>query len=261
MQQRTAMAKDIPVFFCHVMKTAGTSVRLGLLKSGIFEAHQMAPYLPNGKAVDLLPFYVINPFLMKDKLPKELGAIRFISGHYPFLAYRLFPAPLATASLFRDPIDRAVSHLKHLQRQSFPDRSYEDVYNDKKVFDDYLYNLQARAFVFEDENVNSLMQRTFDWNEELFERAKRNVELLDIIGLTDEFPTFIRSLEEAFGWKFKEIAHYHDAPKTQPEVPESLRERMREDLDYDVRFYEHVKKVYAERQVVRAAEESSAAGA
>ncbi len=230
------------------MKTGGTSLR-GMLLESVLQPHELAPYMPDADEQARLVFHVINPYRFKDKIPRDLAPIRVIAAHYPFLAYQIHPPPLITFSLLRDPVDRAASHLRHIQRDDHPNRPFEELYEDKQIFDDYLYNLQARAFVFdESDDAPSLMNRTFDWDEERLKRAQENLESLDVLGLTREFPTFAHDLERAFGWKFKRVVHWHDAPREQAAVPDSLRKRMRNDLEYDVRFFEHATRVFEARQ-------------
>jgi hypothetical protein len=233
------------------MKTGGTSLRYMLLRD-VLEPPELAPYIPGTTlvAADVV-FHHINPFLMREAIANDRRPVRVIAAHYPFLAYKLYPYPLVTFSLFRDPVDRVVSHLRHQQRDEPPDRSFEQVYDDKDLFDRFFYNLQARAFVFEDEHAKSLMTRTFDWTDELLEKAKRNVELLDVIGLSSEFPTFVENLEARFGWKFRKNLRAHASPRRQADVPEDLRERIREDLHYDRLFYEHVVSLYRAREAAR----------
>jgi hypothetical protein len=241
-------------YFCHIMKTGGSSVRQMLLQD-VLEAHELAPHLPNADDVSRLISLVLNPWLVRGRspwlvrghLPKDSQPIKVIAGHYPFLAYRLHPPPVKTFCLFRDPVDRVVSHLRHLRRESHPDRSYEDLYADQDLYDRFFYNLQARAFVFDSKTARTLLERTFDWNDERLERAKENLKLLDVLGLTSEFPMFVRDLERAFGWKFRRVVRMHEAPEKQDRVPDALRNRIREDLEYDIRFYDHVVRVWEER--------------
>jgi hypothetical protein len=235
-------------FFCHIMKTGGTSIRWMLL-DGVLEDEDLAPYNPEATLhVDDVLFHHINPFLIREAIANDHRPVKVIAAHYPFLAHKLYPYPLATFTLFRDPVDRVVSHVMHLQRDDYPSRSYEEIYGDQDLFDRFLYNLQARAFVFEDTEAKSMMERTFDWDDDLLERAKANVETCDIIGLNSEFGAFVRRLEERFGWKFKKTLRSHRSPRRQAKVSKELRARIHEDLAYDRRFYEHVLEVYAARE-------------
>jgi hypothetical protein len=236
------------VFFCHIMKTGGTSFRRMLWQ--IFRQDEVAPYLPNHSPEERLIFNVINPFLLGEPAPTE--RVRVVAAHYPFATRELMRPPVKTLALLRDPIDRAVSYLRHIQRDTYPHRSYEDLYSDPAIFDAYLYNLQARTFVFESRTAKTLMERTFDWNDDLLARAMHNVAELDVIGLTTEYDVFVRNVESELGWKFREVLREHSAPTNQAPVPQSLRERMRVDLDYDVRFYAHARQVYLEREKARA---------
>jgi hypothetical protein len=248
-----ARAAEPPTgFFVHIMKTGGTSLRWMLL-ADVLEPDELYPHKSDGVELEVndLLLHYINPFLLRDEIATDPRRFKMIAAHYPFLAHKLFPYPLITFSLFRDPVERVVSHLRHIQRDDHPDRSLEELYEDPHLFDSFFYNLQARAFVFEDERANSLMVRTFDWNDELLERAKENVEQLDVIGLSSEYRGFIRNLERVFDWRFSKLLHSHRSGRQQ-RPSRGLRRRIHDDLEYDRRFYEHVVALYRERGPVRA---------
>lgn len=231
-------------FFVHVMKTGGTSLKQMLL-DGVLRRDEIFPNAATRQ--DQIIAHIVNLFAVRHRIPEvDWEPVRLIAGHYPFLSHRLLPFPTKTFALFREPVERAVSHLKALQRDQRT-RSYEDLYSDRDLFDRYLYNLQARAFVFDDPNAPVMLERTFDWDEDFLARAKRNVECVDVIGLTSEFSAFTARLEQAFGWRLPAVKHLNTASEEQLPVPQSLRDRIREDLRYDVSFYEHVLGVYKSR--------------
>jgi hypothetical protein len=242
-------------FFVHIMKTGGTSLRWMLL-DGVLEPEELFPHKSDGVELEVgdLVMHHINPFLIPDRIAAQARGAKVIAAHYPYLARRLFPQPLVAFCLLRDPVDRVVSHLRHIQRDDFPERSYEELYEDPELFDPFFYNLQARAFVFEDQTANSLMVRTFDWDESHLERAKENLEQVELIGLSSDYPAFIRNLESIFGWSFGKLLHSHRTPRRQPDVPRRLRARIRDDLSYDRRFYEHAVELYRERGPLRTPE-------
>jgi hypothetical protein len=241
-------------YFVHVMKAGGTSLRWMLLES-VLEPEELFPHKTDGEELEAhdLVLHHINPFRAPE-LFTAAPPVRVVSGHYPYLAKSVIPRPVITLSVFRDPVDRVVSHLRHIQRDDHPNRSYEELYDDPELFDPFFYNLQARAFAFDDQDAKSLMVRTFDWDDEHLERAKRNVEELDVIGLTSEFGEFAHNLESVFGWRFDNVYHSHRTPRHQSGVPRKLRKRIHDDLIYDRRFYEHVVSVYESRGALRSAD-------
>jgi hypothetical protein len=93
-----------PIFFCHIPKTAGTSVRYAL--QARFDRR----------------FIVPNDTMIADNggLYPPLEACRaaitpqtrLLQGHYPYSARTLLDDPITIVSL-REPVARTISHIKH----------------------------------------------------------------------------------------------------------------------------------------------------
>src|SRR5262245_49452200 len=120
-----ADAKPPLGFFVHIMKTGGTSVRWMLL-DGVLAPDELYPHKTDGEELEANDLFLhhVNPFHVPDAIPSEPGPIKVIAAHYPYLARELMSYPVLTFALFRDPVERVVSHLRHIQRDEQPDRSY-----------------------------------------------------------------------------------------------------------------------------------------
>jgi len=78
---------------------------------------------------------------------------RAYTGHFPFVASEIARArnrevstgPLLTATVVRDPIQRALSVLRQ-QRVATPDRSLEEIYEDPAVFVPLIRDHAAKVF-------------------------------------------------------------------------------------------------------------------
>ena len=103
-QTRTeAHAADVrsPVFFMHIMKTGGTALGTALahLNDG---AHA-------GASVTGI---FLDQFVLRD--PRQWGEVGFVTGHLPWEARELLPPATRTLTVFRDPVDRSLSHYWQL---------------------------------------------------------------------------------------------------------------------------------------------------
>jgi hypothetical protein len=88
-----------PLFFMHIPKTAGMSMRLYL--SGQYQVH------------DVCPAVRWHGLLGREQ---ELRTFRLVQGHFRYNLRELLPTDARTLVLLRDPIRRTVSALRHMQR-------------------------------------------------------------------------------------------------------------------------------------------------
>jgi hypothetical protein len=93
-----------PIFFCHIPKTAGTTLRLALERR--FSADEIFP-----SPADFAANRGQYPSLQY--AADRIGpSIKLLSGHYPLSARRMLKHPIVVMML-REPIARSISHLKH----------------------------------------------------------------------------------------------------------------------------------------------------
>jgi hypothetical protein len=88
-----------PLFFMHIPKTAGMSMRLYL--SGQYQTH------------DVCPAVRWHGLLNSER---DLATYRLVQGHFRYNLRQLLSPETRTLVLLRDPVRRTVSALRHLQR-------------------------------------------------------------------------------------------------------------------------------------------------
>ena len=80
--------------------------------------------------------------------------------------------------------------------------------------------------------------QTIDVDAARLADAKRNLEAVDVVGLTEHHADFVDELAERFGWRLKREVRANAAPDESPEVGESFRRRIAADNAIDIEFYE-----------------------
>ncbi|MCC5951662.1 MAG: hypothetical protein JJU45_06150 [Acidimicrobiia bacterium] len=222
-------------FFIHVMKTAGWSLRFQLRAQ--FPSPQVYPD-PDIDA-NMQQAYSSIEYLWS--LPAERRRqIRAYSGHFPWIAVERFDPSLVTLTLLREPIDRSISYLKHCthyhpQHKGMP---LEQIYEDQFVFQFFIRNFQTKMFSMREGDELKNCMEVIDIDEERLALAKRNLERVDVLGLTEHIGDFAETMAQRFGWQM-ETDTTVNAARGDFEVPQSLIERIATDNAADVALYDH----------------------
>lgn len=230
-------------FFVHVMKVGGFSLAR-MIRTEIFSGRELYPHEVDGHALEASISY---PTLRN--LPEQRRReIRFYSGHFPFAASQTLGSHIRTFALFRDPVERVVSHIKHFKQRTpgYKDRTLEEIYQNPPAFAAYLDNLQLRAFAIDSIAQGGSMFEPTRLSESDIERALDRVDRVDVVGLTEDFADSVRLMATEFGWSFRRPLHINQGLPI--EVPDELRERIREDHALDRAFYEKVREKYWARK-------------
>jgi len=161
-----------PVFFMHIPKTGGTTLR-----------HKLTLKFPDSQVYP-------NQELMRkfgDRYPRyhELGdedyrcmqLARLVIGHYPIILKNKLPEDCKAITFFRDPVQRAISNLFHIYIHGKSNtNSLEEVFEHHSKT---ICNYQTR-------------QMSGHWSipeigDESLEAAIHNLELIDCVCLTEQF--------------------------------------------------------------------------
>ncbi|MEE9414328.1 MAG: hypothetical protein V3V01_03515 [Acidimicrobiales bacterium] len=261
------------VFLIHIMKTGGNSV--GRLLQDEFGSDVIYPphdseHLWN--KMDLQRCLNIGSSRRRE--------IAFYSMHLPsWVAAHIAPAHLATTML-REPLSRTVSHLRHISR-SLPDTPALDELYERQEYGRRLRNYQTRMFsslprhahsehliardqrqragedpVFAQELLTGL--DTSPWSRtalssndpldsDALRRAKRQLEKVDEIGVTDDLDGLLVRISRHFTFELHRAARLNSATDSLS-VPRSLKRRLESDLLLDLELYEYAKLLIRDRK-------------
>ncbi|MFM7108669.1 MAG: hypothetical protein ACKOZU_08750 [Planctomycetaceae bacterium] len=175
-----------PVLFVHVPKTAGTSLRRMLQASlGMQAVYPSDADLARRKD---------GGYPLAAEVLRELPTIRpygVLVGHFVAGIVRHLPVPHRAATMLRDPVQRSLSMLAHLHvhRGLSPKAVMESEYLRSNHIADY----QTRLLGAEHEEE-------FDHATDAhLERALRNLEAFEFVGITERFPESCRWFDRLFG--------------------------------------------------------------
>jgi hypothetical protein len=186
-----------PIFFCHIPKTAGTSVRRALEEA--FTPHMI---MPDAFMIARNEGRYPPISIFKDGLSLQPGAVRLLRGHYPFAARRLLEDPL-TITVLRDPVQRSISELRHLVSIGILDR-IEIVRSLEANVLPAMSNAQVQFLsAGPDEEFHwdapCDANTRFEPGEAELEIALQALEAIDILGLVEDMAGFSARLTQTIG--------------------------------------------------------------
>ena len=192
-----AAADSRSIFFCHIPKTAGTSVRLALDQA--FAPYTVLPdaFMMARNGGRYPPINILQPSLSVQPNP-----VRLLRGHYPFAACCLLREPL-TITVLRDPVQRSISELRHLVSIGILDQATIARSLEAGVLP-AMSNGQVR-FLSERFDARLPWDEPSEANSELaldqsdLEVALRALDSIDLIGLVEDMPSFATRLKRVTG--------------------------------------------------------------
>jgi hypothetical protein len=233
---------DRPIFFVHMMKTGGATLR-----QHIYANFQDGEVYPVPRSDDMNRAWLVDYLLSLP--PERRAATRVYTGHFPFVVSQLLGIDVVTLTIVRDPVERTISYLKHCKRyhQQHRELSLEHIYRDHFHFECFIHNHQAKIFsMTTDDRLESYMD-VIDVDPRRLEIAKDNLEKVDVLGIHERYADFLDVLRERFGWRFGQIRNRR-VGREQWEIPAALRQRIAHDNAADVAFYEHAKQLHERRR-------------
>lgn len=180
------------LLFLHIPKAAGTTL------SRVAERHTPATrqYRLGGNAQAAIESF--------NRLPKAQRArYRLISGHFPFGVHRQIPGPHAYFTVLREPADRVASFYYFVREDP---GHYLNM--DMTPAQAASLNEFARTTSCPIVDNGQTRQLAGDWghipfgqcDRAMLETAKRNLESVAVVGLTDRFRATLLLLGQRFGW-------------------------------------------------------------
>ncbi len=187
------------ILVIHVMKTAGTSLRKMLEERLCMDA----VYPSSRDLAETRRGWYPGPaaLLERDRDGRARGA-RVLVGHIPYvLSEHLEPRPFVTAVL-REPVARTVSILEHRRRRtpSRRDQTYRELLEDEMLVELQIRDYQTKMFAFDSlDECSRTVHVPLEMHGARFERALARLQATDLVGLTEDFPTFARALGRTTG--------------------------------------------------------------
>jgi hypothetical protein len=239
-------------FFIHIMKTAGSALRMRL----IHHFGEAAVYPSRGlDGIEGIELY-ISPDHLRDRLTARGDQIQVITGHFPLRTVDVIGGQVTTLTLLREPVDRTLSHLRQqredpsalrfLARQGGASQSaggsLEEIYAAGRGLAQ-TDNTMTRMLSLAPEEMVASMLMPVSIGRDHLERAKEALAGVDVVGFQPRFEEFCEELSSRFGWSLGEPQELN---ATAPiEAAEGLRATIAEDNSLDIELYEFAKELTA----------------
>lgn len=245
------LARDEKLYFLHIPKTAGTSLRTYL--ESHFHVDEVCPHLT-------IPEILPHP-------PSSLRRYRLFCGHHGMHLPRLIRDDPIIVTILREPIERCISHFRHIQseKQDWLHEQVRSMTFEEFVMSDHgvieLLNFQTRFLVEDnlrrdyfghsDLRVSDLVALEAKYSDPA--RLDRACDLLDraaFVGIQERFDDALRLLAHTFGWspvttfpKYNAARVKFDPSSLTPAVLERLNELTR----LDRALYDHARRIFESR--------------
>lgn len=214
-----------------------------------FDRSEVYPPEQEGGLFNYLVIYQMGGYLV-DMPAAEQSRFRLFHGHVPYaVTQRLaLDRPPTTFTVLRDPVARIVSVLnqKKKHRPELADASLEEIYNNPKYFEGQILNHQAKIFAVPNDSDLLSGFDPYPVGPAELERAKENLNSVDVIGLQSDMPAFLGELEQRFGWKTL-TSEVRENVSNKAEVSQSLQDRIAADNAIDLEFYRYAEKLVRAR--------------
>ncbi|MCH7788297.1 MAG: hypothetical protein IH940_02535 [Acidobacteria bacterium] len=234
------MTAERRFFFVHLQKTAGTALWRRLQTQ--FSPAEVYPGPGDGNPPDAT--LVVADLLQRWKVRRD--EIKIVTGHFPFCTAELLGEEFRTLTTLRNPVDRVLSSLRN-QHQKVEEQAalnLQEIYH-QPLRHVILRNHMVKMFALSTDEMTAGALTEVELTRSHLERAKENLERVEVVGLQENFEGFCSELSKRFGWDLGEPLMMN---RTQPmEIDESLREMLAEDNALDVEFYEFAEQLCATR--------------
>jgi hypothetical protein len=228
-------------FFVHLQKTAGTALFQRLRHHfGTGAVYPMPEYQGTPEAVldvDLL----VERFARHDE-------IRVVTGHFPLCTLQRLPGDFATFTVLRDPVERALSFLRHQREEEprFHGARLDEIYEDPICRDGLLRNHMVRMLSLSDEEMTAGALTPITVDDARLATARDALERrIDVVGVQERFDAFCEELEDRFGW---DLGPRRFANRTAPmPADDALRARIAADNVHDIRLYDFARDLTSQR--------------
>jgi hypothetical protein len=208
------------IIFMHIPKTGGTTLNEVFKRS-----------CTENEIYDHVPLEAMrNHFSqLKEEDKKEIKAI---SGHHFYGIHDLFSKPYTYFTMMRNPIERVISLYYFLK--TYPGYYEENMRN--MSFEEYIdWDPQAR---------NGQIHQICGQNSQLsLEKAKENLKVFEVVGITEMFNESLLLLKNKFNWANIEYKK-ENVTKSRPRISEvspKIIKKIEKNNELDIELYEFIK--------------------
>lgn len=226
-------------FFIHIMKTAGTTLRRS------FESHCDDVLYPteNELKVDRLAVYYNQS---SDLIQNVLSCKRFIFGHNSFAMVETLPAPVSTAVVLRDPIQRSLSMIHHRKRvdpEAFGGLSEMEILENEWFVSRQIRDYQTKVFAIDDVQIKP--NDPFVVDTRSFERACDRLKRIDLIGLTERMSSTIDQINKRCSINLdRQPKRQHPGGYETKHLTAEFFDRLKAEIYYDLKLYTLAKQLF-----------------
>lgn len=235
-------------FFIHLMKTGGgtlwVDIKMNFRRQFVYPDSDESNTGPDPWGVS---YYDVDRLLHLP--PERRDVIQVYTGHFPYVVTEMLGIDdLFRFTVLREPIDRTISYLKHCQKFHPQHRGMplDHIYDDGFINPFFIANHQTKMFAMTVEDEPETMMDVIEVDDERLAIAKENLAKVDIVGLNEQFDTFLADLSRELGWNVGEAPDLHVSEQDET-VGADLIERMTHDLAYELEFYAYARELVATR--------------
>ena len=222
---------EATIFFTHIKKTAGTSVKRSVLDPHISESEQ---HRPQGYRCALT----------------TRGNFDLIEGHFPYGVHYLYGIVRPRYFvMLREPVDRLTSHYYFIKRCTSSTYTHPNVqYAEENDLAEFykrpgFQNLQTRVVAgLVTQYAGRYLSLNGSLGKVVLRRAKRNlIERYEAFGLKERFEDSVRLFASCLGVQPEWANQHHKSTSNRPSVAdlsEHTRQSLRKSNALDVKLYE-----------------------
>lgn len=228
------------VFFMHIPKTAGTSLRH--MFDLCFMDEQVFPNITDiknngGLYPDINSIYSLN----KDRL----SGLKLVNGHYPLSLADRWLSDMKIVTCFRRPKDRVISHLRHLKKndKTCKSLSFDEIYDKHKQT---LINLQLRIL----RNKEYPNAHLIDFNAKKFNEEKliATLDRFAAFGIVEDFEQTSNWISRSLGLNFEKQV-FTNKSSHELSLSDQLLEQIEKHTELEDAAYNIIKSEFYRRSV------------
>lgn len=180
------------LIFLHIPKTAGSTLHTVLRRQFAASRRHFTHSIRDTAVLESMP-------------AERRNGIQLLHGHLPYGIHQLFtPGTCEYFTILRDPVSRVISTYNHFlsPRERKLHGFYEEFHKNKYTLREFV---EGGRIVNLDNGMVRFISGDFDrpfgsCDSTMLDKALKNLEAFALIGLNDDFDTFLLRLCDRYGW-------------------------------------------------------------